>query len=126
VHLRYEGTDSPLIVDFGDDVAAMRERFEQAHRQRYGFIVEDKSLIVEAVSVEVVGKTDVPEEPVISRQSSSPPVSSATVRMYAASGWHDTPVYQREDLQPSDRIAGPSIIIEATGTNVIELGWQAE
>ena len=126
VLLRYEGTDSPLIVDFGDDVAAMRERFEQAHRQRYGFIVEDKSSIVEAVSVEVVGKTDVPEEPAISPQSSSPPVSLATVRMYAASAWHDTPVYQREDLQPGDRIAGPSIIIEATGTNVIEPGWQAE
>jgi len=52
VHLRYEGTDSPLVVNF--DAASMKEQFEQAHpAQRYGFIV-GRRLIVEAVSVEVV------------------------------------------------------------------------
>jgi len=45
------------MVNFGD-AASMKEQFEQAHRQRYGFIVEEKALIVESVSVEVVGKTD--------------------------------------------------------------------
>ncbi|MEW5859886.1 MAG: hydantoinase/oxoprolinase family protein, partial [Cyanobacteriota bacterium] len=62
VHLRYEGTDSALIVGFGD-TGAMRGQFEESHRQRYGFVVEDKGLIVEAVSVEVVAKTEVVEEP---------------------------------------------------------------
>jgi len=32
--------------EFGD-AASMKEQFEQAHRQRYGFIVEEKALIVE-------------------------------------------------------------------------------
>ena len=32
--------------------------FEAAHRQRYGFVVPDKALIVEAVSVEAVGATE--------------------------------------------------------------------
>jgi 5-oxoprolinase (ATP-hydrolysing) len=125
VHLRYEGSDTALIVDFGD-VAAMREAFEEAHRQRYGFIVEDKALIVEAVSVEVVGKTDVPDEPVISRRDSLTPVSVATVQMYAADAWNETPVFKRENLQPGDCISGPAIIVEATGTNAIEPGWSAE
>ncbi|MBW4576095.1 MAG: hydantoinase B/oxoprolinase family protein [Aphanothece sp. CMT-3BRIN-NPC111] len=125
VHLRYEGTDSSLVVDFGD-AAAMRQQFEEVHRQRYGFIVEDKALIVEAVSVEVVGKNDVPEELIIQRRSDKPPSPVATVQMYTAEAWHDTPVYQRQDLQPGDRITAPALIIEATGTNVIEPGWQAE
>ncbi|MCL1470811.1 hydantoinase B/oxoprolinase family protein [Argonema antarcticum] len=130
VYLRYEGTDSSLIVDFGD-IAAMRQEFEEAHRQRYGFIVSEKALIVEAVSVEVIGKTDVPEEPLIVAQASSPvssdaPVSVATVQMWTADAWHETPVYKREDLQPEDYISGPAIIVEAIGTNVIEPGWQAE
>ncbi|WP_250124435.1 hydantoinase B/oxoprolinase family protein [Chroococcidiopsis sp. CCMEE 29] len=125
VHLRYEGTNSPLVVDFGD-ATKMREQFEQAHQQRYGFIMEEKALIVEAVSVEVVGKTDEPEEPVVARKEEVKSVPIATVKMYTAKAWHETPMYQRQDLQPGDCISGPAIIIEATGTNVIEPNWQAE
>jgi 5-oxoprolinase (ATP-hydrolysing) len=50
VHLRYEGTDTALIVDFGD-IAAMKQQFEKAHQQQYGFIAEEKGLIVEIVVV---------------------------------------------------------------------------
>ena len=125
VHLRYEGTDTALIVDFGN-VAAMKQQFEQAHQQQYGFIAPEKGLIVEAVSVEVVEKTFNPEEPVIERQTEANPEPVATVQMYTAGAWHETPVFKREDLQPRDCICGPALIIEATGTNVIEPGWQAE
>ncbi|MFK0734384.1 MAG: hydantoinase B/oxoprolinase family protein [Gloeotrichia echinulata GP01] len=125
VHLRYEGTDAPLIVDFGD-VVAMKSQFEGLHRQRYGFIAPEKQLIVEAVSVEVVAKNDAPPELVVSRRNDDEAVAIATVQMYTAGAWHTTPVYQRQDLQPGDCICGPAIIVEATGTNVIEPHWQAE
>ena len=46
------------MVDF-DDLATMKAQFEQIYRQRYGFAVENKALMVEAVSVEVIGKTAV-------------------------------------------------------------------
>ncbi len=125
VHLRYERTDTALVVDWGD-VAAMQQQFEEAHRQQYGFIAPEKALIVEAVSVEVVQKTYNPEEPIIERQTDAAPEPVAVVQIYTANAWHDTPVYQRENLQPGDCISGPALIIEATGTNVIEPGWQAE
>ncbi|MEQ8998675.1 MAG: hydantoinase B/oxoprolinase family protein [Coleofasciculus sp. B1-GNL1-01] len=125
VHLKYQGTDSPLIIDFGS-VAEMRQQFEEAHRQRYGFIVEEKALIVDSVSVEVIQPMDVPEEPVIQRQRSEPPQPVAKVQMYTADAWYETPVFKRDDLQPGDSIPAPALIIETTGTNVIEPGWQAE
>ncbi|MBE9207252.1 hydantoinase B/oxoprolinase family protein [Nostoc sp. LEGE 06077] len=125
VHLRYEGTDAPLIVNFGD-LAMMQCQFEELHRQRYGFIAAEKRLIVEAVAVEVVAKHDAPEEKIITRRDEQNPVAVATVQMYTAGVWQTTPVYQRQDLQPGDCIAGPAIIVEATGTNVIEPNWQAE
>ncbi|MBD2494741.1 hydantoinase B/oxoprolinase family protein [Nostoc sp. FACHB-280] len=125
VHLKYEGTDAPLIVDFAD-VAMMQCQFEELHRQRYGFIAAEKQLIVEAVAVEVVEKHDAPEEAVITRRDNKEPVAVATIQMYTAGLWQTTPVYQRQDLQPGDCIAGPAIIVEATGTNVIEPHWQAE
>lgn len=125
VHLRYEGTDTALIVNFGP-VAAMQQQFEAAHRQQYGFIAPEKGLIVEAVSVEVIQQTFTPDEPIIERKTDAKPQPVATVQMYTADTWHETPVFQREDLQPGDSIVGPALIIEATGTNVIEPGWQAE
>ncbi|MBV9388035.1 MAG: hydantoinase B/oxoprolinase family protein [Chroococcidiopsidaceae cyanobacterium CP_BM_ER_R8_30] len=124
VHLRYEGTDAPLVMDFAD-LVGMRTQFELLYRQRYGFVAVEKALIVEAVSVEVVGKTDVPAEPEIARSRQELAAPVAVVQMYSAGVWHETPVYQREDLQPGGCISGPAIIVEATGTNVIEPGWQA-
>ena len=61
-HLRYEGTDSAMVVAFGS-AAELAERFAEAHRQRYGFVMADKALIVEAVSLEAVGQTDQVEDP---------------------------------------------------------------
>jgi 5-oxoprolinase (ATP-hydrolysing) len=50
----------------------------------------------------------------------------ATVRMWANGSWHDTPVHDRGDLAAGATVDGPAIIVEATGTNVIEPGWRAE
>ncbi|HEY9297033.1 MAG TPA: hydantoinase/oxoprolinase family protein, partial [Phormidium sp.] len=72
VLLRYEGTDSSLMIDFAD-LAKMRQNFEELHRQRYGFIASEKGLIVEAVSVEVVRKNDAPTESIIERKSDQEP-----------------------------------------------------
>ncbi|HAX76363.1 MAG TPA: 5-oxoprolinase, partial [Cyanobacteria bacterium UBA11372] len=111
VHLRYEGTDSALVVDFGD-VGEMRRRFEEAHRQRYGFVAPEKGLVVEAVSVEVIGKSDIPEAAIIERKSNESPVSVASVRMFTGNTWHETPIFQRSGLQSGDCILGPAIIVE--------------
>jgi 5-oxoprolinase (ATP-hydrolysing) len=131
IHLRYQGTDSALMISFGngsdvDNQAALVARFEQEHRQRYGFIYESRELMVEAISVELVGIINSLAEPVITAQRSSPLKPTATVQTYVADTWQETPVYLREHLLPGDRIAGPALIIEPTSTNVIEPGWQAE
>lgn len=125
VRLRYEGTDSALVVNFAD-FEGLRSQFEQVYRQRYGFTMPNKELIVEAASVEAIGKTlDLIEPEILSsRTTALEPV--AIVEIYTKGNWHKTPVYQRQDLQPGDRIAGAALIVEPTGTNVIEPGWVAE
>jgi 5-oxoprolinase (ATP-hydrolysing) len=133
VHLRYAGTDSALVVDYGklDEAGnnrcqVLRDRFEQAYSQRYGFTMSNKALIVEAVSVEVVGRTGDSQEPILTSDRNTPLTPIATIRIYTKGNWHETPVYQRDDLQPGDRITGAALILEPTGTNVIEPGWWAE
>jgi 5-oxoprolinase (ATP-hydrolysing) len=124
-HLRYEGTDSTLIVDFAT-VVEMRSQFEQQSQQRYGFILSNKPLLVEAVSVEVIGQTLSFDEPILSQQRTTPLIPVAVVPIYTQGEWQQTPIYQREDLLVGDRIEGAALIIESTGTNVIEPGWSAE
>ncbi len=46
VHIKYAGTDAPLLAAFGD-LKAIKASFEEAHRRQYGFIVPDKALIVD-------------------------------------------------------------------------------
>ncbi|HTO81770.1 MAG TPA: hydantoinase B/oxoprolinase family protein [Methylomirabilota bacterium] len=126
VHLRYEGTDAPLVVNFGGH-AEIVAAFEAAHRQRYGFIVPEKAQIVEAVSAEVIGRTETVQDAFFAGGPRPAPLAPRTrVRMWADGGWRDTPLYDRAELAPGDRIDGPAIIIEKNSTNVIEPGWRAD
>jgi 5-oxoprolinase (ATP-hydrolysing) len=125
VHLKYQGTDSTLVVDFAD-FESMKAEFDRLHKQRYGFLMPEKFIVAATVSVEGIWQQVSPEETPIQRHSNEPPVSIATVQMYANDSWHKTPVFSRQDLQPGDRISSPAIIIDSTGTNVVELGWEAQ
>ncbi|MEG4883130.1 hydantoinase B/oxoprolinase family protein [Microcoleus sp. K1-B6] len=129
LRLKYQGSDSVLAVSFADNIEAMQAEFEAAHRQRYSFIMPEKPLIVEAVSVEVVERMDVPEASTISPSGGTrilPVQPVSTVQTYVGGGWRETPVYQRDDLRSGDCIEGPAMIVEATGTNIIEPGWEGE
>jgi 5-oxoprolinase (ATP-hydrolysing) len=126
VHLRYEGTDSALIVLF-DTNDSMQAQFEAAYRKRYSFLMPSKALIVEAVSVEAVGKSDAPAEtvePAPRRLSGLMP--HAVVPMYTGGAWRQTNLYQRSATRIGDIVRGPAIIAEANATTIVEAGWQAE
>jgi 5-oxoprolinase (ATP-hydrolysing) len=124
-HVKYEGTDTALVVPFGDR-AAILVGFETAHRQRYGFVMPDKPLVVEAVSVEVIGSTGAGEEPVHPlATSSSPPAALARVKLFTDGTERDAPVYDRDAIQPGQQVNGPAIIRESTATTVVEPGWRA-
>ena len=61
--------DTSLQIDCGS-VTEMHERFERAYRQRYGFFMPGKGVVLEAAAVEAVGKMDdVSPELVVQRES---------------------------------------------------------
>ncbi|MEO1068478.1 MAG: hydantoinase B/oxoprolinase family protein, partial [Cyanobacteria bacterium J06638_6] len=122
--LKYEGTDATLSVDF-EGVEAMRSQFTALHHQRYGFAQEDKTLIVDTAAVEVIGHTHSPEEPTLETARRTPLLPKTVVPVYTADAWLDTPIFHRDDLCPGDIVDGPALVMEATGTNVIEPGWYA-
>jgi 5-oxoprolinase (ATP-hydrolysing) len=126
VHLKYAGTDSSLIVDY-NNIEAMTVDFQQLHQQRYGLIASEKNLVIETASLELICPTYQPEDNLVQKTTTGYTASpKEIVSMYITDTWQDTPVYQREELAPGTIINSPAIIIEPTGTNIIELGWSGK
>ncbi|TVZ04473.1 5-oxoprolinase [Trebonia kvetii] len=137
VHLRYDGTDTPVQVRLGT-AGEMTEAFERAYRTRFSFLMEDKPIVAEAVSIEAIAVRDPhgcgsetptavsqqepsdPSEPVL-----SPAVPHEHVRLFAAGEWLTVPLYQRAELERGHAVDGPAIIAEDLATTVVEPGWRA-
>ena len=127
VHLRYEGTDSAIIVLF-DEPGNMKAQFETAYKKRFSFLMPSKALVVEAVSVEAIGKSDAPAESFASDipGRSTPLMPHECVRMFGGGEWHETGLFKRAGMRPGDVIKGPGIIAEDNSTTIVEPGWQAQ
>jgi 5-oxoprolinase (ATP-hydrolysing) len=125
IHLRYEGTDTALIVNFSD-LDQMRADFEEIHRQQFGFISADKDLIVEALSLEVIAPGDSIDFQTYSSKASQEPDPETTVAMFTGGQPYQTPIYLRKNLTPGVRVDGPAILIESNATTIVEPGWRAE
>ena len=125
LHVRYDGTDSPLAVPFGAE-QAVRESFEDQHRRRFGFVSETKKLVIEAAALELVGRTDGAGEPAIAGVvAGGQPVPEAETRLFAEGRMQEATVHIRAKLGAGDHVAGPAVIVEDTATTVVEPGWEA-
>jgi len=124
IHVRYQGTDTALVVPFGP-AEAVRCDFEAGYRQRFAFLMPGRALVIEAVSVEAVGAGE--SFDIAARTAEPPPHVArpdATVRMHSG-GWLQAGLYVRESLQPGATIEGPAVIAEKNATTVVETGWRA-
>ena len=139
-HIRYAGTDTPLIVGAGSttpaankkcgralaSLAKMKAAFERAHKAQFGFIDRSKDLVIEAVSVEAVGGGARFKEKLHKTRQRKLPAPAQRTRFYSGGKWQRANVYLRAALTPGDKIKGPAIVVEPHQTVVVENGWQAE
>jgi 5-oxoprolinase (ATP-hydrolysing) len=121
-HLRYDGTDTALLVPLGP-VPDMTAAFEEAYQRRFSFLMRDKQIVVEAVSIELIGTTPPWHDLAPVHRSSSTP--GMGVRAFMGGAWGEVPLHDRADLGPGDAIDGPAIIAEANATTVVDPGWRA-
>ena len=122
VHLHYEGSDTSLVVAL-DSLDGMVDAFETLHRKSFGFIAEEKVLMVRAIEVETVAFNPPPTMQAEKHDNRTlTPLAHHPV--YIAGELRSTPFYRREQLPEEDWVIGPAVIIEATSTIVIEPGWR--
>ncbi|MGN6747877.1 MAG: hydantoinase B/oxoprolinase family protein [Xanthobacteraceae bacterium] len=138
-HIRYAGTDTPLIVGAGSftpgqrkhgqalvSLAKMKSAFERAHKAQFGFIDRSKDLVIEAVSVEAVGGGARFREKLHKSGRRKLPAPARRTRFFSGGKWQRANVYLRAALSPGAKIKGPAIVVEPHQTVVVESGWQAE
>ena len=124
-HLRYEGTDSSLPIPTAS-LTEMRENFEAAHQQRFGFISPEKEIEIEAVEVEAIGG-GAPTTGMNSQGSVDlyEPEPDTHADMFTHGSWYNVPVYRRANLMSGAALDGPALLIEDHQTVVVEPEWRA-
>jgi 5-oxoprolinase (ATP-hydrolysing) len=127
-HLRYDGTDTAVIVRLGT-LEQMTAAFEAEYARRFSFLMPGKTILAEAVSVEVTGAQDTlpSEQSQRSQRSQRSQQSSrhARVRMFTQGAWADVDLVSRGTLTTGHHVDGPAIIAEDLATTVVEPGWRA-
>ncbi|EHK55975.1 hydantoinase B/oxoprolinase family protein [Allomesorhizobium alhagi] len=127
LHIRYDGTDTALPVGFAArSLDQARIDFETAHKAQFGFVYENKPMIVETVDVEGAdgrmrgrGESDLP----LASDAAHP---GETRKLFSDGAWRDAGIFRRERMKPGHKVSGPALIIESHQTIVVEQGWQAE
>ena len=124
--LRYDGTDTAVAVSVGQ-VDEMVAEFEATYRRRFSFLMADRPIVVEAVSLELLGAAGTGDDDswIRPQRQSGELRAVARVPMFSAGSWVDVDLYQRDDIVPGDRVDGPAVIAEANATTVVEAGWRA-
>ena len=125
VAIRYEGTDSAILINVNES-DKMSSDFEKKHLQRFGFIASDRKMIIETLSIEAVGKAQsILNSQVEKHNNVGKPDPLDQVEIYFNNKWNQAQLYDRELLLPGQTTFGPAIIIEKSGTVVVENGWKA-
>ena len=99
-HIRYAGTDTPLIVEAGGNrklasLAAMKSAFERTHKAQFGFIDRSKDLVIEAVSVEAVGGGAAFREKVRKVTRAKLPAPARRAQFFSNGKWHGARTFIR-------------------------------
>ena len=123
-YLKVMGSDSTISLP-ASDLVTLEEAFHAAYAQRFAFTRRDATLVVESAEVELIERD--PRIEARSRARSKRERSRERFgEVFMGGAWVRTRILDRDDLEPGVPIAGPAVIHEATGANVIESGWTAD
>ncbi|KAI0739668.1 5-oxoprolinase [Daedaleopsis nitida] len=142
LNMRFEGTDTALMVvpapADGDGDEDFEAAFRRVYKAEFGFLLETKSVIVDDVKVRGTGKTfDTLGESVfdevarLEREGKQRAVerdradSVRSVYFGEKGRVDDTPVFLLESLQVGDVLEGPAMVIDDTQTIVLVPGARA-
>lgn len=121
--LRYRGTQSTLSVGYEHDARRVRRAFEDDHERAFAYRRTDHAIEIVSGRVVVVGRDRPPERP-LEEEVSTQPVPSGSQSMWTGAVFAEVDVYMRDELEPGQRMTGPAVVSESTGTTVVDSGFE--
>ncbi len=125
LNLRYQGTDTALMIREPDDRDFGRA-FRRVYRREFGFSLQDRDILVQDMRVRSCGRTAGLRRQRLTGGARNPDTALLGRRpCYLDGRWHETPVYRLEALPPHHAMAGPAILVQDTTTILVEPGCTA-
>ncbi|RUM35406.1 MAG: 5-oxoprolinase [Desulfobulbus sp.] len=124
LNLRYRGTDTALMIEQSEE-RGFGESFVARYRREFGFVLEEREILVDDYRVRAVGRGAglvrhrIPV-------AVGEPEKERVVSCYFSTGWQETDLYLMEKLAAGHRVSGPAIIIQETATIVVEPDCRAK
>jgi 5-oxoprolinase (ATP-hydrolysing) len=136
VHVRYRGTDTalsaelPAAADPEDAARTIRKEFEHSYRRRFAFLMPDRELILEAVSVECIAGGEAAPQPATGFVEPALARPRMQVQMFCraageAGSWRSASLHVVEELHAGDYVDGPAILADRNATAIVEPDWRA-
>lgn len=119
IELGYGHAEGTVDVPLTGDVI---EAFERAHLAAYGWLRERTAIVAVAVRVQLDVHHPAGEATLSTTSSTAAPRRIG--RVCFAGTWHETPIYDREALGPTSELRGPALVLDDTGTFVLDPGWR--
>ncbi len=147
LELRTAGSDHGLELPWPAPAAdpealtrALRDGFEAEHQRRFGHGVGDEPLVVERLMQELTaGGGEALPEPPPEPGSGAPLDPAAAAELMplclpeadpttggVTMTWRPVPLWRREQLRPGQRLEGPALVMDPTGTTLLEPLWSAQ
>jgi len=104
--------------------SALQSSFEKAYLKRFNVELPEIRAVLVNLHTSVIGRRKpVPLNTLISRAKHKKNLSECIIHsrsVWFDSGWHDTPIYNREFLPPKIKFKGPAVIEQLDTTTVVE------
>ncbi|MFN7898811.1 MAG: hydantoinase/oxoprolinase family protein, partial [Synechococcaceae cyanobacterium] len=145
VELRLASGERGLELPWsGESAAELALAFQERHRRRFGYALPDEALVLERLILEIA----LPQPGWMARAEAGPdgqglergqpgplrlesgdrvPLCLGDPQHVGAPGglrWQRVPLWRREQLGPGQVLRGPALLLDDTGTLVLEPGWQ--
>lgn len=107
----------PTRIESGDDLSPIVDALE---------VDPDQEVVLETLALIAVGPVDTEELETYEVGDADPNAASKGTReaFWPETGWEETDVYQREDLEPGNVVEGRSIIEAEDTTYVVSDAWE--
>jgi N-methylhydantoinase A len=125
--MRYRGQSYEVSVPVAAlqtdaDLAALVDRFHDAHQRRYGHMAQSEAVEIVNFQVTAVGAIPKPQFHELAVHEQRPAPHETRTAYFGPGGEAKVPVFRRSALAPGAVIDGPAIIDEKTSTIVLYPG----